>query len=116
MPPPFTSFPIPTTLLSAILFPPPNIVSAGGTFILVAGNYGDVVVTTSAAVTVQLPDSTMRSGRPVRVSDTSGSPNITILTTGGQTFLGLTTIPLLTPNGGFTLWPLATGGWYGAAG
>ena len=107
---PFTSFPIPTLPLMAT----PNTVAAGGTFSLGATNYGDVVVTTTSAVTVQLPDSTARSGWPVRVADMSGSPNITILTTGGQQYLGLTSIPLATSYGGFTLWPLLSGGWYNA--
>ena len=111
---PFTSFPIPTVLLSAIPFASVNIVSGGGTFTLTAGNYGDVVVTTGSPVTIQLPDSTLRSGYPVRVSDMSGVPNITIVTSLGQLFLGLSSIALATGYGGFTLWPLATGGWYSA--
>jgi hypothetical protein len=110
MSPPFTAFPIPTVSLMASA----NIVSSGGTFTLAVGNYGDVVVTTSAAVTVQLPDSTGRGGWPVRVSDMSGVPNITIVTSLGQLFLGLSSIALATGYGGFTLWPLATGGWYSA--
>ena len=91
-----------------------NIVAAGGSFTLAAGNFGDVVITTIATVTVQLPDSTARSGFPVRISDRSGNPHITILTAGGQTYAGLTSITLATPFGGFTLWPLTTGGWYSA--
>jgi hypothetical protein len=113
MPPPFTSFPIPTTLLTDALFFPVNIVSAGGTFTLSATNFGDVVVTTTAAVTVQLPDSTLRTGYPVRVSDRSGTPNIIIATALGQTYIGLTSIALTAPYGGITLRPLtAVGGWY----
>jgi hypothetical protein len=91
-----------------------NIVSATGPFTLAATNYGDVIVTTTAAVTVQLPDSTLRGGHPVRVSDRSGTPAVTIQTTSGQTYAGMTSFALSTPYGGFTLWPLSTGGWYSA--
>jgi hypothetical protein len=111
---PFTSFPIPTVPFINVLYAPPNVVSSGGIFSLPANNYGDVVVQTTAAVNIQLPDSRLRSGFPVRVADTSGGPNVTITTLAGQPFLGMTNIPLTTPYGSFTLWPLtATGGWYG---
>jgi len=111
---PFTSFPIPTVPLANVLYAPPNLVSSGGAFSLPATNFGDVVVTVTAAVNIQLPDSRLRSGFPMRVSDTSGGPAVTITTLAGQPFLGLTTVSLTTPYGSFTLWPLPAGGWYGA--
>jgi len=114
MPPPFTAFPIPTVLLTDVLFAPASMIVAGGTFNLGVANDGDMVISTSSPVTIQLPDSTGRSGRPVRISDVSGSPSVTVLTFGGQTVFGTSSIAMRSAYGGMTLWPLATGGWYGA--
>ncbi len=90
-----------------------NTVSAGGTFNLSGSNYGDVLVTTTAAVTVQLPAAATRSGVPASiVAQQTTTPNITILSFGAETIMGLSSITITNPYGAFTLWPLSGGGWY----
>jgi hypothetical protein len=102
---------IPIAVLAAVRAP--TIVSAGGTFNLGVTNFGDVLVTTTAAVTVQLPDSNMRLGVPASIiANQTTPPNITILPFGAQTIIGLPQLKITNPYGAFTLWPLSGGGWY----
>lgn len=88
-----------------------NTVSAAGTFNVSASNYGDVIVTSTGAVTVNLPDATARQGVPVSVIGYSLSPNVTIVPAGLDTIMSLASLALTTAFGAYTLWPRA-GGWY----
>lgn len=103
------SFKIPIAVLSQGRLT--NSVIAGGTFTVTATTYGDVLVNTNSAVTVQLPTAASRSGVPVSVIGVSSSPSITILPAGGDTIMGLSSLAIANQYGAFTLWPM-TGGWY----
>src|SRR5215472_17136407 len=88
-------------------------VSVGGTFTLSAANYGDVLVTTAAAVTVQLPPASLRFGAPASViAIQNTTPNITILPFSGEAVVGLSSLTITNPYGGITLWPMTGGSWY----
>jgi hypothetical protein len=90
-----------------------NTVGAGGTFNVSSQNYGDVLVTTTAAVTVQLPAAATRFGAPVSViAQQTTTPNITISPFGAETIMGQASLTIGNSYGAFTLWPLAGGGWY----
>jgi hypothetical protein len=109
------SFQIPIAVLSSARNA--NIMSVGGTFNLIAGNYGDIFVTSTSAVTIQLPLSSFRNGVPVTViAAQSTVPNITVLPNGTDTILGLASITITTPWAAFNLWPLPAyfnpGGWF----
>jgi hypothetical protein len=91
---------------------PQLIITVGGTYS--AAGVGDILINTTALVTLNLPNSLTR-GSPVGISDISGNPNVLIVPFPGQTVLGLPVLPLTGAMGGFTLWPEApplTGGWY----
>lgn len=103
------SFKIPIAVLSAGR--QANNVIVGGVFTVTATTYGDVLVNTNSAVTVQLPVATGRNGVPVSVIGISSAPAITILPGGSDTILGLSSITIANQYGAFTLWPM-TGGWY----
>jgi|SRR5215472_10172046 len=88
-------------------------VSVGGTFTLSAANYGDVLVTTAAAVTVQLPPASQRFGAPASIiAIQNTTPNITVLPFGAETIIGLSSMTITNAYGALTLWPLSGGGWY----
>ncbi len=93
----------------------PTIVSSGGTFLLSAAvnPYGDVLVTTTAAVTVQLTLAAQRLGVPISIiAAQTSTPNITILPTGAETIMGLSSFTITNSYGGVTLWPFGGTGWY----
>ncbi len=93
----------------------PNIVTTGGTFNLTAANLGDILVDVNAAVTVQLPAASTRSGFSASVVDIGGFAdvqNITILPHGAETIIGQASLTISVAYGGYTLWPIPTGGWY----
>jgi hypothetical protein len=91
----------------------PNTVNVGGTYNLAGLNFGDVLVTTTSAVTVQLPAAATRFGACASiVAQQTTTPNITILPFGSETIMGLASLIIGNPFGFFTLWPLAGGGWY----
>ena len=92
-------------------------VTAGGTTTVQLGN-AVVVVSTTSAVTLQLPvfkgNTTGGAGavpggyafpETLTILDTSGAPNVTILPGSGETISGLSTASLSTPNGAFVLQP-----------
>jgi hypothetical protein len=88
------------------------IITVGGTYAAVIT--GDIIIDTTAAVTLNLPDSLITSDS-VSISDISGNPNVLILPFVGQTVLGLPGIPLAAANAGLVLWPQRaplSGGWY----
>ena len=91
-----------------------NLISAGGTYGIGTTVYPDTMVSTTAPVTFNLPDSTLRAGAPIVIADLTGVPNITINTFGSQTFLGQTTFKLTAPFGSLILAPVTfgSGGWY----
>jgi hypothetical protein len=90
-----------------------NTVATGGTFNVASLNFGDVLVTTTAAVTVQLPAAGSRFGVPVSViAQQTTTPSITILPNGVETIMGQSSLIITNAYGAFTLWPLAGGGWY----
>jgi|SRR5215469_3670839 len=97
---------------STVIAPPQNIVSAGGTFVLSPNNYGDVIVTTTTALTVQFPSASSRNGFPASIVGASGAPSITGLPAAGETFFGLGSFTITNPWGAITLWPLPGIGWY----
>ena len=107
------SFQIPLSTLSYGPRQPVTIATAG-TYNLAGGTYGDILVNTSSAVTVNLPDSTTRGGAPASIVDIDGTPNITINPNGSQKIIGQSSISLTVPYGGYTFWPIGTGlgGWY----
>jgi hypothetical protein len=91
----------------------PTTVAAPATVTVSSNAYGDVLVTTNAAVIVNLPASASRQGVPVSiVAVTTLTPNITINPNGAETIMGLASITITSSYGAFTLWPLSTGGWY----
>lgn len=93
----------------------PNIVASGGTFLLAAAanTYGDILITTTAAVTVQLTLASARLGVPVSVVAVQiTTPAITILPSSPETIMGLSSFTITNPYGGITLWPVAGTGWY----
>lgn len=93
-----------------------NIVASAGTVTVGNSSYGDYLVTTTGAVTINLPSALLRGGVPVSViAATTGTPNITIVPFGAQTIFGLVNNLTITNSyGAFTLWPntVATGDWY----
>lgn len=92
-----------------------NNITVGGSYNLSATNYGDVLVNVNSAVTVNLPSATLRSGVPVSVVDIGGhgaAHNITLAPAGAETIMGQPSIAITGNYGGFTLWPIITGGWY----
>lgn len=108
------SFQIPIALLSqsrAQLF-----ITNNGTFTIPATQYGDVLITTSLAVTINFPSALLRNGAPVSViASTTQTPNITLVPFAGQTFFGLSNnLTITNPYGAYTLWPNASGlgDWY----
>lgn len=103
------SFKIPIAVLSQGRLT--NSVVAGGTFTVTSTTYGDVLVNTNSAVTVQFPLASSRNGAPVSVIGISSAPNITILPSGADTLIGQTSITIANQYGAFTFWPM-TGGWY----
>jgi hypothetical protein len=91
----------------------PQTISAGGTFTVTNITYGDILVTTTAAVTVQLPAASVRNGVPLSVvALQSSTPNITIRPSGVETIVGLSSVTITVPYGAVNLWPVATGSWY----
>jgi hypothetical protein len=92
-------------------------VSSGGTVNVGNTQFGDIVVTTTSAVTVNFPSALLRSGVSISViAAVTGTPNITLAPFAGQTFLGsLSSLTITNPYGSYTLWPNAaslTGDWY----
>ena len=99
--------------ISSVYGLPPITIAAGGTYNLPVGSYGDILVSTTAALTINLPDSTFRNGVPVSIVDISGAPAVSIVPNGTQKIISLARFPFITPWGGLTFWPLSgSGGWY----
>lgn len=93
----------------------PNTVASGGTFLLAAAAnpYGDILVTTTAAVTVQLTLAAARLGVPVSIAAVQiTTPNVTILPSSPETIMGLSSFTITNAYGGITLWPVTGIGWY----
>mgnify|MGYP001604528696 CR=1 FL=1 len=89
--------------------------TSGGTYTIPATDFRDVLINGSAANSVQLPDSTLRNGISQAVVDITGNAatfNITILPFGSQKIRGQNNLKIVANYGGFTLWPISTGGWY----
>lgn len=89
--------------------------TSGGTYTIPATDYRDVLINGSAANSVQLPDSTLRNGQSQAVVDITGNAatfNINILMFGSQKLMGLSSIKITANYGGYTFWPIPTGGWY----
>jgi TPP-dependent 2-oxoacid decarboxylase len=92
-----------------------QVTTSGGTYTIAPTAYNDILIVGSGANTVQLPDSTLRNNQPVSVVDINNNAatfNITILPFGTQKIMGQNSIKITSNNGGFTLWPISTGGWY----
>jgi hypothetical protein len=102
------------TLLQSLR--PINTISSGGTTTIGPAQYGDFLVTTTAAVTINLPSALLRNGVSVSIiAATTSTPNITIAPFAGQTIFGLSNnLTIGNSYGAFTLWPNATGlgDWY----
>ncbi len=107
------SFRIPIAKLSSSRLAK-SVTNAGTTTVL-STDYGDVLVSVNAAVTIQLPTSGLRDGVPVSVVDIGGhanTHNILILPSGAELIIGQSSYSLMSNYSGITLWPIATGGWY----
>ena len=73
----------------------PVTIATAGTYNMAASTFGDILVTTTGAVTVNLPDSTTRNGVPASViAQTSSTPNITITPNGSQKVIGQSTLTI----------------------
>jgi len=97
------------------LYTPVTVNTSGGTYTIPATSYADILVNGSAPNAIQLPSATLRTNQPQSIVDISGNAltnNITILPHGAETIIGLTEIIIATNDGGVTLWPIPTGGWY----
>lgn len=91
----------------------PVTLSTAQTYNLSPATYGDILVTTTGAVIINMPDSTLRGGVPASIiAATSSTPNITINANGAQKLIGQSSLTIGNPWGAYTLWPLSTGGWY----
>lgn len=107
------SFQVPIAVLASARAP--ITISVGGTTNLLVTQFGDVLVKTNSAVTINLPTALQRSGVPVSVIAATSAPNITIAPFAGQTILGSSSSLTITNSyGAYTLWPdaSATGDWY----
>lgn len=92
-----------------------NNVTVGGTTNIAFDDFGDVLVNVNSAVTIQLGPSALRSGVPISVVDIggfAGTFNITILPDGTEKIIGQSSVAITNAYGAWTLWPIATGGWY----
>jgi hypothetical protein len=106
------SFQVPVAVLAGSR--PPLIVATGGTVTASPTQYGNIVVTTTSAVTINLPSILLRNGVPLSiVARTISEPNITIVPFSGQTVLGGTSTLITDAYGGLTLTPdSASLDWY----
>ena len=90
------------------------VINSAQTYNLSAVNYGTILVSTTGAVVINLPDSTIRSGVPVLIADTSGTPNITINANGVQKIINQSSLTIATPYSSYNLGPITAspGGWF----
>jgi|ERR1700722_2064846 len=91
-----------------------TVTTAGGTY-TVGTNNADILINGSGANSVQLPDATIRNNQPQSIVDIAGNAatfHITILPFGTQKIIGQSSIAITGNYGGYTLWPIPTGGWY----
>lgn len=92
-----------------------NNVTTAGTTTISAIEFGDVLVNCNGLVTIQFPPASTRFGVPISVVDIGGfanTQNITILPDGSETLIGQSSLVISSAYGGYTLWPIVTGGWY----
>lgn len=90
-------------------------VTTTGTTAVAFNDFGDVLVNVNNTATIQLPAASLRLGVPVSVVDIGGfaaAHNITILPNGAETIIGQANLVISSSYGGYTLWPILTGGWY----
>lgn len=99
-----------------VLYPAPTNVTSGGTTTIGSADLGDFLVNVNSSVTMQLPTAASRGRFPVSVVDIGGYASlinpITIVPNGAETIMGFSSLPITSAYGGYTLWPIATGGWY----
>ena len=96
------------------------VVTSGGTYtvpVLTSGlvDNRDILINGSGANSVQLPSSALygnASQSIVDIAGTAAADNITILPFGSQKIRGQTNLKIVANYGGYTLWPIPTGGWY----
>lgn len=96
------------------------VVTSGGTYtipILTSGlvDNRDILINGSGANSVQLLSSALygnASQSIVDIAGTAASDNITILPFGSQKIRGQNNLKIVANYGGYTLWPIPTGGWY----
>jgi hypothetical protein len=95
---------------------PPLVISAGGTVTVSPAQYGNIVVTTTAAVTINLPSILLRNGVPVSIiARTATIPAITVVAFSGQTVLGQPSTTIIEAYNGLTLTPDSVSlDWYSA--
>lgn len=108
------SFQIPIAILVGSRAP--TVIQFAGTYTIQTNQYGDILVSTPAPVTLNLPSALLRSGAPVSIIATTTSiPAVTITPFAGQTIFGLSSSLSITNSyGAFVLWPNSTGlgDWY----
>jgi len=95
----------------------PITVTAAGVYTISPTQTGDILIdkTVPAANDVQLPPASMRDNQPVSVIDVAGNAsiyNITILPYGSELIMGQASIVISGDYGGYTFYPIPTGGWY----
>lgn len=89
--------------------------TSGSSHTVQATDTFDVLINKTVANTVQLPPAALRANQPQSVIDVGGNASsfqITILPYGSERIMGLTELDITTDYGGYTLWPIPTGGWY----
>jgi hypothetical protein len=75
----------------------------------------DVLINGSGSNSVQLPNSSLYGNAAQSIIDIAGTAatdNITILPFGTQKIRGQNNLKIVANYGGYTLWPIPTGGWY----
>jgi len=99
----------------AQIYTPVTIAPSGGTHNVLATDYADLLINGSGASSIQLPAAASRTNQPQGIIDIAGNAatfNITILPFGTEKIRGASSLIIENNYGGFTLWPISSGGWY----